>query len=180
MASAYPYVLDPRGGSLPASRWASRYSVRRPVRKTHLARVPAVRGFLDASAKSRRVRGGSLLGPRIPRLSACSSGQWTTRCSGVSGPVPQRQSGVAIEGTRRCMRKALRPILPVRIWVRVALSCFRRPLCLRSAAGPKSGASAGLGRRYGCLTLAASAYLLCLAFQSRSTASLSNPSLTYL
>jgi hypothetical protein len=79
-------------------------------------------------------------------------------------------------GTRRSARKALRPILPVRICVRVALSCFRRPLCRLRARGPKSAVvSAGSGRDRGCLALAAATFRLCLVFQSRMTASSAVP-----
>jgi hypothetical protein len=109
---------------------------------------------------------------RRPSLSCCRSGQWIMMCSGVSGPVPQGQRGVTMPGTRRSARKARRPILPVRICVRVALSCFRRPLCLLRACGPKSAVvSAGSGRDRGCLALAAVTFRLCLVFQSRMTAS---------
>jgi hypothetical protein len=91
-----------------------------------------------------------------------------TRCSGVSGSVPRRQSGVVTPSTRRSARKALRPILPVRICTRVTLSCLRSPLCRFKACGPKSAVvSAGSGRDRGCLARAAAAFRSCLVFQSR-------------
>jgi hypothetical protein len=110
---------------------------------------------------------------RRPSLSYCRSRQWIMMCSRVSGPVPQGQRGVTIPGTRRSARKARRPILPVRICVRVTLSCFRRPLYLLKARSPKSVVvSTGSGRDYRCLALTTATFRLYLVFQSRMTASL--------
>jgi hypothetical protein len=75
-------------------------------------------------------------------------------------------------GIRRSARKARRPILPVWICVRVMLLCFRRPLYLLRAYGPKSAVvSAGSGRDRGYLALATATFRLCLIFQSCMTAS---------
>jgi hypothetical protein len=155
---------------------ASLNSRSRPIWSIHLAKAPAVGGCLDASARSRRVLGECLPMLCRPSLSCCRSGQWMMMCSGVSGPVTQGQKGVTIPRTRRSARKAPRPILLVRICVRVALSCLRRSLCRLRARGPKSAVvSAGSGRNRGCLALAAATFLPCLVFQSRMTASSAVP-----
>jgi hypothetical protein len=150
-----------------------------PIRSIHLAKAPAVDGCLDASARSRRVLGECPSMLCRPSLSCCRSGQWMMIYSGVSGPVPQGQRGVTIPGTRRSARKAIRPILPVRICVKVALSCLGRPSRRLRACGLKSAVvSAGSGRDRGCLALAAATFRPCLVFQSRMTASSAEPGLS--
>ena len=93
---------------------------------------------------------------RNTRRSLVNRWHWRITCSAVSHCHPQGHAGESKPGTRQRWRKVARPILPVRICVRMLVCAFGKPACSRSAAAWAScqastspllgrGQSSGLG-----------------------------------